>query len=139
MKEYRMKPDMKDRLTSSQSQHLIDLGIAPNKASEWKGCGSTSRHGLGGQVMVDYSIFTLADILSILPKRIDNLCLTILSVGFDYETEEFKERWTVSYVDESMICDDESRIFQATELIDALYELLIWCITNEYLKLSISN
>ena len=122
---------MKTKLTPEQSHRLIELGVTPSKASEIHPyCDGVSQWTNRG-----YSIFTLTDILALLPKRIDNLILSIFGTGFDELTEESKEGWMASYVTEFMEAESKNMIFQAPELIDALYELLVWCITNKYLKI----
>lgn len=78
----------------------------------------------------EHSIFTLSDVLSLLPKRIDNLILSIFGTGFDELTEETKEGWMASYVTEFMEVESKNTIFQSPELIDALYELLCWVLQN---------
>lgn len=111
---------MKTELTTEQSQHLIELGVPANKAS------MTSNQLHGDPYYNDYyqCIFTLTDLLEILPKEI----------GKPYAPED-KENLVVFWLDDvwtaayAMI-----REFYAEELIDALYELTVWCIENGHLK-----
>lgn len=82
------------------------------------------------------SIFTLADLLSLLPKEIivkmefydeDRLaCLHISSTS---------EKWYVSYKYESEEREYWCKMFNSEELIDALYKLLLWAIDNNHVKL----
>ena len=110
---------MKTELTKEQSQHLIDLGVPKEKASEFEPFDKQDD---------GVFIFTLTDLLKILPKEIkteDNIYRqTMLWGGFSY---------FVGY----RIHDTDRWLFQiclTKELIDALYELTIWCIENGYLK-----
>lgn len=160
---------MKTKLTPSQSQRLIELGVDPSKASMcmlyfpesdssepleswqmWEENGKLLCNPDESQVQdvecvivpksADYDlddkeehpIFTLTDIISLLPQRIDNRILSIFGTGFDELTEESNEGWMASYVTEFMEAESKNTIFQAPELIDALFELLVWCITKGY-------
>ena len=117
---------MKDRLTPEQSQRLIELGVDPNKASEYKliihdtdGCNlhcSESKE----------PIFTLSDILSLLPKEIRSSEWEAKLV-----IEGTDSHWRTSYV--FLGSFDVRQYYDAPELIDALYELLCWCITNKHI------
>lgn len=120
---------MKDRLTPEQSQRLIELGVDPSNASKREVV-----HDPNPKKEYIATIFTLTDILTLLPQRIDNLILSIFGTGFDELTEESKKGWMASYVTEFMEAESKNTIFQASELIDALYKLLLWCITNKHLK-----
>lgn len=123
---------MKTELTIEQSQRLIELGVRTEKASEYKVVGSTCPSGIGGQVMMDRPIFTLTDLLKILPKEIVvdgdeyyvvySACYPGGEWGAHYES-----KWssTAEYVGKSC----------CMELIDALYELTIFCIENKLIKL----
>ena len=74
----------------------------------------------------DNPVFTLADILDILPKEIEDYHLSI---------ESFKETHYVTYIRDN---NDDYLIphKDAPELIDALYLLLVWCLEKGYVKLS---
>lgn len=117
---------MKTNLTPSQSQRLIELGVDPSKASEVKEFDDE----LSKWTHRGSPIFTLTDILSLLPQRIDTLILSIFGTGFDELTVESKEGWMASYVTEFMEAESKNTIFQAPELIDALFELLCWVLKN---------
>ena len=132
---------MKDKLTPEQSQHLIELGVAPSRASMCQ-----IQHSADGETIysiVEHDefcyemsclhpkpIFDLSDILSLLPKRIDDLILSIFGTMVDELAKAAKEGWMVSYVDEHVEAESTDTIFQAPELIDALYELLCWVLQN---------
>ncbi len=65
-------------------------------------------------------IFTLADILSLLPKTINYETLYMECLGTTWEVGYRCERKTFSI----------SEVIYKEELIDALYELVLWCIDN---------
>lgn len=111
---------MKSNLTPSQSQRLIELGVDPSKASEVKEFDDE----LSLWTHRGNPIFTLADILSLLPKEIeapdywgevDACSLGITTLNND---------WEVSYFGASNVYR------KAPELIDALFELLCWVLKN---------
>ncbi|MDE6534558.1 MAG: hypothetical protein K2K82_00950 [Muribaculaceae bacterium] len=109
---------MKTELTIEESTKLIELGVDPKMAS--------------GESLVGGALFTLTDLLSILPKEID---------GHHLNTDAIKEGYNVGYVLwdddenwEAVISHFLSDGFFAPELIDALYQLLIYTITNNYVK-----
>lgn len=118
---------MKHLLSVEQSATLIAKGISVDKAS-FDSCatavGSTAR-------TPTQPIFTLADICSVLPKKIhkSNYYLD-LSYGFG--------NWTASYIlwddcDEGTYIRDTQGEKTAEELIDALYSLLCWVIEQNLL------
>ncbi|MCM1067159.1 MAG: hypothetical protein NC418_06275 [Muribaculaceae bacterium] len=109
---------MKTTLTPEQSNRLIELGVDPSKASEVKEFDDE----LSQWTHRGSSLFTLSDILSLLPKEIE--------VYYDGEAIPFHlvittngNGWEVSY------CDNEA-LKIAPELIDALFELLCWVLKN---------
>ena len=112
---------MKSELTPSESAHLIELGVDPSKASE------NTEYGAWADSEYGRPIFTLPDVLSLLPKEIE--------VYYDGETIPYHlvittngNGWEVSYY-------DNEALRTAPELIDALYNLVVWCITNENITL----
>ena len=110
---------MKDRLTKEESAHLISLRVPKEKAT-----GNYSEIE-----MFDYPIFTLTDLLEILPKAVHKDDL-----AYDYNLEllwqEDMKGWLTTY---DAIGDNAGSIFEI-ELIDALYRLLCQIIENGYLK-----
>lgn len=118
---------MKTKLTPEQSQRLIELGVDPSNASDFE---HLDPYGLDDTIPTGVPIFTLSDILLLLPKRIskNDACLTIIA---DYND------WWVGYEYDSALSGkiDSVAGYTAPELIDALFELLVWCITNKHLKL----
>ncbi len=121
---------MKTELTPEESARLIELGVDPNLASGNRYTISETKEycGYSREIIVidgyldDYlsqeQFFTLTDILAILPKEID--CFSSLEIGTD------NGEWYAEY---DALNHKGSCVF-APELIDALYQLLIWCINN---------
>ncbi len=120
---------MKTQLTVEESAHLIELGVDAKLAS---------KHTLGVQTPTDIPnvyhkvgggepIFSLSDLLSILPKEIDDyhLSIEVSNKGYDVDYE----LWD-SIEDRTFFMGSSF----APELIDALYQLLIWCLENGHLK-----
>ena len=109
---------MKTKLSIEESALLIELGVDAKLASGWDYEARTE-------------LFTLTDIISILPKEIDGYMLNI-------STSE--SEWWVAYeltdnCDEWYSCvRDVIGTFGAPELIDALNQLLIWAIEHQYVK-----
>lgn len=108
---------MKTQLTKEQSQHLIDLGVPKEKAG-W--CQYIAKAGFVGMV----PIFTLYNLLEILPKEIEDEAIVIT-----HHNDEILKHpcWNAFYrgICNSHLCH---------ELIDSLYEVLVWCLENKYLK-----
>ena len=118
---------MKDRLTIEQSQHLIKLGVDPSKAS----IRPTTNHIGQPFILIKHEnweaqtlcinprpIFSSADILSFLPKSKKGIGGLVF--GFSVE----QERWKAFYDD----CPESTKYGE--ELIDALFELLVWVLEN---------
>ena len=112
---------MKTQLTAEQSAKLIELGVSPERASKIKVEVKESSRGCPNIYCseVKRPIFTLADILDILPK--ENVGSNL---GMEYDCE-FKQ-WWVGY--------NLRHLESAPELIDALYSLLVWCLEKGYVK-----
>ena len=115
---------MKLELTKDQSARLIELGIDASKASENTTPGAWADAGHGE------SIFILTDLIGLLPKWIKyRHYLCYLEMGVD----RYSEVWYASY--RSEMGNDEADTFQsAEELIDCLYELLVFLITENLWK-----
>ncbi len=114
---------LKTLLTPEQSAKLIELGVSPERASESKYNRYYQRYN---------PIFTLADILDILPKEF-NVSGTPARLQMYNHSAEY---WIVSYV----IYDGATLTYQklcstGAGLIDALYSLLLWCLEKGYVKL----
>lgn len=112
---------MKTNLTPEQSQRLIALGVDPSKASEKSKVYEPidANHRWESEV----PIFTLSDILSLLPTEID------IHPGSDTHGMVYHcGQWRVGYSNYEVFCDHTK---VAPELIDALFELLCWTLTRE--------
>ncbi len=108
---------MKTELTISESQRLIELGVDPKLASK-------SRFNIefydGIKHNIPRPVFDLADVIDILPKKID---------GFSLEMVSDEDRWYVGYYFNGFSKSS------APELIDALCQLLCWVLEKGYMKL----
>ena len=153
---------MKTTLTIQESIELIKRGVSADKASKrvtrqvadsrgreieklrlkrWKDCvpyekaTMTNLH-VGLMRFEHKEIFTLVDLLTLLPKEItvkmefydvDRLaCLHISSTN---------KKWYVSYKYEFEEREYWCKMFNSEELIDALYKLLLWAIDRNHVKL----
>lgn len=121
---------MKNCLSIEQSAELIKRGVTKDKASEKDRIYKpiVAQNGVAHNIYVsDAPIFTLADLLSLLPKEIDGCNLTIGAS---------KEEWRVAYELNEMDDDDNfviTRIIMvqfSKELIDALFLALCNCLDN---------
>ena len=127
---------IKTTLTVEESDRLIDLGVDPKLASE---CISAMKVCASGRGIIrlpeSKPIYTLADILSILPKEIEDSNLDIISTQVDIKNHKKVSGWIATYIDShNDLTFTDGLVFQAPELIDALYQLLIWILKNGYLK-----
>lgn len=121
---------MKTTLTIEQSSELIRKGVPNNRASDFEAVSSTNPRGIGGQVMVARPIFTLADILSLLPRSIeyDGYAEAKLNI---YTRPHWRECWVAKYIVSAKTIPYDGA---GEELIDALYEVL-WKLLNSHVKL----
>ena len=133
---------MKNQVLSvGQIQHLKKLGVNTSKASiYWVRRSHGSRindsskgnwflslqkefMGVGFTAHEVIPTFTLQDIIDILPGSIDNNVLTIRKhvngVSISYE-----DTYTRSILS----------IFEKEDIIEAAYEMLVWCVKNGYVK-----
>ena len=110
---------MKTQLTAEESAKLIELGVSPERASErtpdYTDINNTGKPLERRELL---PIFTLADILDMLPREVK---CEDLEIGF------CGEDWCAGY--------GEITFFHAPELIDALYLLLGWCLVRGHVKL----
>ena len=104
---------MKTELTVEESARLIELGVDPKMASR--------------ETFIFDKIFTLDDILSILPKEIEQEDRHPMTVVYYWNST--KKEWIAyyDYVEKTIMAS-------APELIDSLYQLLIWGFKNGHLK-----
>ena len=122
---------MKNVLSIEESQKLIDLGVDAKLASMKEFVDKTEKDSNQFLEIEEYPLFSLTDLLSILPKEVDGYMLNI-------STSE--SEWWVAYeltdnCDEWYSCvRDVIGTFGAPELIDALNQMTIWCLENNHIK-----
>lgn len=121
---------MKTLLTKDQTARLIELGVDAGKATGRIRVSEPIATDKRFAWNYDRSLFTLSDLLAILPKWIKHRhYLCFIEMGVD----RYSETWYARYVDEHGV--DEAETSQsAEELIDALYELLAYCIENNLIN-----
>ncbi|MDE6860920.1 MAG: hypothetical protein K2J65_10975 [Duncaniella sp.] len=123
---------MKTQLTAEQSAKLIELGVGPERASErtpdYTDINNTGKPLERRELL---PIFTLADILDILPETHD-------AKGESARLQMYNHPagyWIVSYVTyDGGTLTYQSPCSTGKELIDALYSLLVWCLGKGYVK-----
>ena len=116
---------MKLELTKEQSARLIELGVDASKAN---GVIYTDPYDLDDAV--EQKVFTLIDLIGLLPKWIKyRHYLLYLEMGVD----KWEEHWYACYKSEQD-CDEADTFQSAEELIDSLYELLVFLITENLWK-----
>ena len=127
--------NMKTRLTAEESAKLIELGVSPERASEIKVEVEEPSRGCPNIYCseVKHPIFTLADIIDILPKKITfghrtNCRLKMQPIISS--KDRISEVWQACYLHTSLKANAE-----APELIDALYSLLVWVIDHKHVRL----
>ena len=114
---------MKTTLTIEESARLIELGVDAKLASHKE---SNFYNGITSDEFKVYYLFTLTDLFSILPKEIEiegekeDLNIVMDNYGALVGYPKFHEKHGCAFV--------------APELIDALYQLLIWAIDHNYVK-----
>ena len=125
---------MKLTLTIEESQRLIELGVDAKLASWREFVDKTEEDPNQFLKIEELPRFTLTDILAILPKEIktddsvmgaDFICT--LRMNWDAEWK----MWHTGYT----ALPRPAEVGIAPELIDALYQLLIWCIDNRHINL----
>ena len=132
--------DMKTELTIEESAKLIELGV-DHKMASLKEFVPIHPEVLKGNAEYAkpwgwFPKFRLDDILSILPKEIEDSNLDIISTQVDIKNHKKVSGWMVTYINSynDLAFGDES-VFQAPELIDALNQLAIWYLENKIIKL----
>ena len=112
---------MKTTLTIEQSAELIKRGVTKDKASKLPLCATSPDESRWSE-----PIFTLTDILSILPKVLHKDGLAYHYVLTIYWDEDIKA-WRAMY---DAIGDNIAGDCAAPELIDALFALIISLLDN---------
>lgn len=114
---------MKVELTREQSTHLIELGVSADKATKFAGLWEIK----DGKPIV-LSRFTLTDVMKLLPKEIyseerEIFYYLTMTMGAHTSNASYKHAgYTKGF----------GPTKYEKELIDALYELLVWTIKNKY-------
>lgn len=121
---------MKQVLSIEQMKHLEDLGLDTSDGSmcfEWNESDPDIMIVTSPDADTDYDYcrktYTLQDILDKLPCFIGKEVLTIQKLADSY-TCLYMEPYSRSII----------KITESKESIDAAYEMLCWCIENEYVK-----
>ena len=117
---------MKKKLNKDQSQHLISLGIPPSLASDELIENAWQEHYNEPRP----KIFNYFDLRKLLPPELPGeygRCPLTITYGCDVPGSPHN-LWFTYYDDlsEEYICAEEE--------IDALYELVVWCIKKGYIK-----
>ena len=132
---------MKTQLTAEQSAKLIELGVSPERVSESKSSVAYGNGARGIMKVPEMPIFTLTDILDILPKEIE-VDSPNADGGIDTEDCYLCTQWCMNgdYADNHQWCAFYTPGFQligdctAPELIEALHSMLVWCLEKGYVK-----
>ena len=112
---------MKTELTIEESAKLIELGVDKNLASR-----DMILFNRVSDKYENHHIFTLTDILAILPKMLIDKYGKNNPLGMEFDDDYMA--WTAYYLGGGYV---ETQ----TELIDALFHLLCWVIENRYTNL----
>ena len=121
---------MKTTLTIKQSAELIKRGVSANKASDtYVGRWEHSSEGSFADPESVEPLFTLADLLSLLPKhiRIEHRHYYLRMNTFVLINEE-NPMWIARYITSNSAITLHER--WSEELIDALYKLIISLLDN---------
>lgn len=121
---------MKTALTIEQSATLISKGVKYERASEWL---NTAFDDSDFEWKMPSPVFTLGDLLSLLPEKITfghrtNCRLKMQAIISSEDC--ISEVWQACYLHTSLKANAE-----ASELIDALYGLLLWVIDHNHVEL----
>jgi hypothetical protein len=121
---------MKQALSIEQMKHLQEFGLDTSDASmclEWNESDSDNMvvTSMDADTNYDYyyETYTLQDIINKLPCFIGDEVLTIQKLADSY-TCLYMNPYTRSFIN----------ITEGEELIDAVYDMLCWCIENGYVK-----
>lgn len=119
---------MKTQLTAEQSAKLIELGVSPERASEIKVEVKESSRGCPNIYCseVKRPIFTLADLVSLLPKSIEHGDYAEAKLNI-YTRPHRRECWVAKYIVYAKTIPYDGA---GNELIDALYEVLYKLLDN---------
>ena len=118
---------MKTLLTAEESAKLIELGVSPERASE-RTFDLRDVNNLGKPLERRelLPVFTLADILDILPKSIEHNGYAEAKLNI-YTRPHRRKCWVVKYIVSAKTIPYDGAGY---ELIDALYEVLYKLLDN---------
>lgn len=122
---------MKEKLTAKQSNRLFELGVKTNFAS---GIEMVEKCDAGCRTV---PVFTLADLFDLLPKEIK---VEVLDVGYEIKVTAYLHISLYngnSLASYHFVFDEKewsTHHVEGSELVDTLYELVIWCIESGHLK-----
>lgn len=115
---------MKTTLTAEQSAALIKRGVSPDKASQSCAVAQAAANVRSLVRIPPQPIFTLADLLSLLPKTICEGCSYDLAIFADNVWEAAYIGWCSAEIEESRYSG------HGVELIDALFSLVCKLLGN---------
>lgn len=119
---------MKTQLTAEESAKLIELGVSPERASEIKVEVKEPSRGCPNIYCseVKRPIFTLSDLVSLLPKSIEHNGYAEAKLNI-YTRPHRRECWVAKYIVSAKTTPYDGA---GDELIDALYEVLYKLLDN---------
>lgn len=116
---------MKQMLSVEQSAELIKRGVSPERATRVPLCAISTDEPRWSE-----PIFTLADLLSLLPKSIEYGGYAEAKLNI-YTRPHRRECWVAKYIVSAKTIPYDGA---GEELIDALYEVL-WKLLDNHVKL----
>lgn len=117
---------LKTQLTAEESAKLIELGVSPERASESKSSVAYGNGVRGIMKVPETPIFTLADLVSLLPKSIEHGGYAEAKLNI-YTRPHRRECWVAKYIVSAKTIPYDGA---GDELIDALYEVLYKLLDN---------
>ena len=118
---------MKTKLTPEQSAKLIELGVSPERASESESSVAYGNGARGIMKAPETPIFTLSDLIGILPKSIEHDGYAEAKLNI-YTRPRRRECWVAKYIVSAKTIPYDGA---GDELIDALYEVLYKLLDNQ--------
>ncbi len=117
---------LKTQLTAEESAKLIELGVSPERASESKSSVAYGNGVRGIMKVPETPIFTLSDLVSLLPKSIEHGGYAEAKLNI-YTRPHRRECWVAKYIVSAKTIPYDGA---GDELIDALYEVLYKLLDN---------
>lgn len=129
-----MNSIMKQTLTPEQMRNLSELGRSTRNASmclirDTEGNRHLSVHDeycYEASYMNPIPVYTLADIIEMLPKKI-----MVGKLKYEISIYTIDGKWAVDYYSET---DADIQSEECESLIDAVYSRLCWCLENKYIE-----